>query len=98
MGVRSVGQVPDCAVDVFVGPCVVRYFVDDIVSSQLGWRNCSEYRKDMCGGGFQAAGYNPHGIIQGYAQLFGMEVLAPYWSDILCAAVNNCKSCCLGGF
>ena len=39
VGVGSVGQVPDCAVGVFVGPCVVRYFIGNIVSSQLGWGN-----------------------------------------------------------
>ena len=41
----------------------------------------------MCGSGFHAAGYNSHGIIQGYVQLFGMGASAPYWSGILCAAV-----------
>ena len=44
----------------------------------------------MCGSGFHAAGYNSHGIIQGYVQLFGMGASAPYWSGILWAAVNNC--------
>ena len=43
----------------------------------------------MCGCGFYAAGYNSHGIIQGYVQLFGMRASVPYWSVILCAAVNN---------
>ena len=47
----------------FVGPCVVRYFVGNIVSSQLGWGNSREYRKEMFGGGFHTAGYDPHGII-----------------------------------
>ena len=45
-----------------------------------------------------AAGYNPHDIIQGYVQRFGMRASAPYWSGILCAAVNNCKGCCLDDF
>ena len=36
----------------FVGPWMVRYFVGDIVSSQLGWGNSREYRKERCGGGF----------------------------------------------
>ena len=52
----------------------------------------------MCGGGFHAAGYDPHGIIRGYVQLFGMRALAPYWSGILCAAVNNCKGGCSESF
>ena len=52
----------------------------------------------MYGGGFHAAGCNPHGIIQGYVHLFGMGASAPYWSGILCAAVNNCKGCCSEGF
>ena len=52
----------------------------------------------MCGSGFHEAGYNSHGITQGYVQLFGMGASAPYWSGILCAAVNNCKGCCLEGF
>ena len=38
----------------FVDPCVVRYFVGNIVSSQLGWGNSWEYRKGMCGSGFAA--------------------------------------------
>ena len=37
----------------------------------------------MCGGGFHAASYDPHGIIQGYVQLFGMEASAPYYSALL---------------
>ena len=32
VGIGSVDQVPDCAVGVVVGPCVVRYLFDDIVS------------------------------------------------------------------
>ena len=32
----------------------------------------------MSGGGFHAASYDPHGIIQGYVQLFGMGASAPY--------------------
>ena len=51
----------------------------------------------MCGGGFHAAGCDPHGIIHKYVQLFGVVASAPYWSGILCAAVNNCKVCCLEG-
>ena len=41
----------------------------------------------MCGRGFHAAGYDPHGIIQGYIQLFGMGASGPYCSGILCTAV-----------
>ena len=52
----------------------------------------------MCGSGFHAASYNPHGIIQAYIQLFGMAALAPYWSGILCATVNNCKGYFSEGF
>ena len=52
----------------------------------------------MFGDGFHAASYNPHSMIQGYVQIFGMGASAPYWSNILCAAVNNCKGCCLQGF
>ena len=51
----------------------------------------------MCEGGFHAAGYDPYGIIQRYVQLFGIGASAPYWSGILCVAVNNCKSCCSEG-
>ena len=58
----------------FVGPCVVRYFVGSIVYSQLGWGNSREYRKEMCESWFHAAGYNPHGIIQGYVQLLVWEL------------------------
>ena len=39
VGVVSVGQVPEMQWVFFVGPCVVRYFVGNIVSSQLGWGN-----------------------------------------------------------
>ena len=52
----------------------------------------------MCGSGFHAAGYNSHGIIQGYVQLFDMGASAPYCSGILYAAVNNCKGCCSESF
>ena len=58
----------------FVGPSVVRYFFGDIVSSQLSWGNSSEYMQEMCGGGFHAAGCDPHGIIQEYVQLLGREL------------------------
>ena len=75
----------------FAGPFVVRYFVDGIVSSQLGRGNSRQYRKKMCGDGFHVADYDSHGSIQGYLQLFGVGASAPYWSGILCAAVNNSK-------
>ena len=40
VGKGSVGEVRYQAVQwVFVGPCVVRYCVGDIVSSQIGWGN-----------------------------------------------------------
>ena len=70
----------------FVGPCVVRYFVGDKVFSQLGWGNSCEYRKEMCGGGFHASGYDPHGIIQGYVQLFGMGIFGSLmeWYTLRC--------------
>ena len=39
-------------------------------------------------GSFYNVRYDPHGIIEGYVQVFDMEASAPCGSNILCAAAG----------
>ena len=106
VGVGSVGEVQTVQWVFFVGPCMVRYFVGNIVFFSAWLRQILRVQKgdvrgwkgDVWGWG----GMQPVIIFMvsfsDTSSFLVWELRLQYWSGILCAAVNNCKGFCSEDF
>ena len=69
-------------------------------SSDVGWGDTRKYWQEVGGCWSLATGNEPHGVVEGDADLLGKCTVTPDWASVFSDNVYECKAVCPqdGGF